>query len=98
MIEIIGYDTFNGKRSSAKRFKRRFVANTTELENEREKLIRKNEDAIVLNSLNDTGAGFKHETNKISIILRKGIIFEYPLKDKNLVAKDIITCISENLK
>lgn len=69
-----------------------------EIENAREKLIRKNADAIVLNSLNDTGAGFKHETNKISIILRKGIIFEYPLKDKNLVAKDIITCISENLK
>ena len=38
MIEITGYDTFNGKRTSAKRFKRRFVANTTELENEREKI------------------------------------------------------------
>lgn len=38
MIEITGYDAFNGKRTSAKRFKRRFVANTTELENEREKI------------------------------------------------------------
>lgn len=68
-----------------------------ELEFAKEKLQRKNADAIVLNSLNDKGAGFKHETNKISIILKKGIIFDYPLKEKNLVAIDIITCISENL-
>lgn len=69
-----------------------------ELANAKEKLIRKNADAIVLNSLNDSGAGFSHQTNKITIILQKDIIFEYPLKDKQLVAKDIITCISENLK
>lgn len=68
-----------------------------ELENAREKLKRKNADAIVLNSLNDPGAGFKHSTNKISIILKKGTIFEFPLKDKQAVAKDIITCIAENL-
>jgi phosphopantothenoylcysteine decarboxylase/phosphopantothenate--cysteine ligase len=69
-----------------------------EIANAKEKLIRKNADAIVLNSLNDTGAGFSHQTNKITIILQKDVIFEYPLKDKKLVAKDIITCISENLK
>jgi phosphopantothenoylcysteine decarboxylase/phosphopantothenate--cysteine ligase len=69
-----------------------------ELANAKEKLLRKNADAIVLNSLNDNGAGFSHQTNKITIILQKDIIFEYPLKDKQLVAKDIITCISENLK
>jgi len=69
-----------------------------ELANAKEKLVRKNADAIVLNSLNDSGAGFSHQTNKITIILQKDIIFEYPLKDKQLVAKDIITCISENLK
>lgn len=68
-----------------------------ELENAIEKLKRKNADAIVLNSLNDPGAGFKHSTNKISIILKKGTIFEFPLKDKQAVAKDIITCIAENL-
>jgi phosphopantothenoylcysteine decarboxylase/phosphopantothenate--cysteine ligase len=69
-----------------------------EIANAKEKLVRKNADAIVLNSLNDSGAGFSHQTNKITIILQKDIIFEYPLKDKQLVAKDIITCISENLK
>lgn len=68
-----------------------------ELENAKEKLVRKNADAIILNSLNDHGAGFRHDTNKISIILKKGSIFEYPLKDKTLVAKDIIACIQENL-
>jgi phosphopantothenoylcysteine decarboxylase/phosphopantothenate--cysteine ligase len=69
-----------------------------EIDNAKEKLLRKNADAIVLNSLNDPGAGFSHQTNKITIILQKDVIFEYPLKDKKLVAKDIITCISENLK
>lgn len=69
-----------------------------EIENAKEKLRRKNADVIVLNSLNDKGAGFSHETNKITIILQKDVIFEYALKDKQLVAKDIITCISENLK
>jgi len=69
-----------------------------EVENATQKLIRKNADAIVLNSLNDQGAGFRHPTNKISIILKKGIIFEYPLKDKQDVGKDIITCISQNFK
>lgn len=67
-----------------------------ELENAKDKLRRKNADAIVLNSLNDPGAGFKHQTNKITIILEKGPIFEYPLKDKMEVAKDILNCISEN--
>jgi phosphopantothenoylcysteine decarboxylase/phosphopantothenate--cysteine ligase len=67
-----------------------------EIDNARQKLENKNADAIVLNSLNDQGAGFQHSTNKISIILKKGTIFEFPLKDKQDVAKDIITCISQN--
>lgn len=53
------------------------------------KLERKNFDFIVLNSLNDAGAGFRHDTNKISIIDHDGCT-EYPLKDKKEVAKDII--------
>jgi phosphopantothenoylcysteine decarboxylase/phosphopantothenate--cysteine ligase len=67
-----------------------------ELENARKKLADKNGDAIVLNSLNDIGAGFKHDTNKISIILKNGLIFEYSLKTKNEVAQDILQCISDN--
>jgi phosphopantothenoylcysteine decarboxylase / phosphopantothenate---cysteine ligase len=67
-----------------------------EIENAKEKLKKKNADAIILNSLNDNGAGFQHSTNKISIILKKDVIFEFPLKDKSEVAKDIVSCISEN--
>lgn len=64
-----------------------------EIENARKKLEKKNADAIVLNSLQDKGAGFKHQTNKITILLKNGSIFEFPLKDKKEVAQDIIQCI-----
>ena len=54
-----------------------------------EKLERKNFDFIVLNSLNDPGAGFRHDTNKITIIsLTDSVV--YPLKSKKEVAADIV--------
>ncbi len=53
------------------------------------KLERKNLDFIVLNSLNDEGAGFRHNTNKISIIDKEGKS-DYSLKPKSEVAQDII--------
>ncbi len=53
------------------------------------KLNRKNLDFIVLNSLNDEGAGFRCDTNKISIIDRNGKT-DYPLKSKAEVAADIV--------
>jgi phosphopantothenoylcysteine decarboxylase/phosphopantothenate--cysteine ligase len=55
------------------------------------KMIAKNFDFIVLNSLNDKDAGFGYDTNKISIIYRSGFKKEYELKSKNYVAEDIIT-------
>lgn len=60
-----------------------------ELENATEKLKRKNLDYIVLNSLNDKGAGFEHQTNKITIINKKGAIKNFELKTKDEVANDI---------
>lgn len=54
-----------------------------------DKLQRKNLDFIVLNSLNDAGAGFRHDTNKITI-LSATACKEYPLKDKKQVAEDIV--------
>lgn len=60
-----------------------------EQQNAQGKLERKNFDFIVLNSLNDAGAGFRHDTNKISIIDREGRT-DYPLKSKTEVAQDII--------
>ena len=64
-----------------------------ELSNAKEKIKKKNLDAIVLNSLADKGAGFQHSTNKITFIPAKGEQTAYPLKDKSEVAKDILTQI-----
>jgi phosphopantothenoylcysteine decarboxylase/phosphopantothenate--cysteine ligase len=61
------------------------------------KVEKKNFDFIVLNSLNDLGAGFKLDTNKIKIINKAGIIKDFPTKSKHEVAKDIILEIINTL-
>ena len=68
-----------------------------ELQNAQSKLERKNFDFIVLNSLNDEGAGFRHDTNKISIIDKNGKT-DYPLKSKREVATDIIDRLVQLIK
>jgi phosphopantothenoylcysteine decarboxylase/phosphopantothenate--cysteine ligase len=60
-----------------------------ELENALGKLKRKNLDLIVLNSLQDKGAGFKKSTNKVTIIDKSEKISEFSLKSKSEVAQDI---------
>jgi phosphopantothenoylcysteine decarboxylase / phosphopantothenate---cysteine ligase len=62
-----------------------------------EKLQRKNLDFIVLNSMNDEGAGFKKDTNKITIIDKDLQKTEYGLKSKADVAKDICNKLVELL-
>jgi phosphopantothenoylcysteine decarboxylase/phosphopantothenate--cysteine ligase len=57
------------------------------------KLESKNADMIVLNSLNDAGAGFRHDTNKITIFQKGGIELSFETKSKNEVAKDIVDTI-----
>lgn len=64
-----------------------------ELENAKEKIIAKNFDMIVLNTLQDNGAGFGHDTNKISIIDKANNIQNFELKTKTEVAKDIVDAI-----
>ncbi|GAA0882579.1 bifunctional phosphopantothenoylcysteine decarboxylase/phosphopantothenate--cysteine ligase CoaBC [Sphingobacterium siyangense] len=64
-----------------------------ELENAKDKLIRKNLDFIVLNSMQDKGAGFATDTNKVTIIDRSGNTREFSLKSKEEVAKDICSII-----
>lgn len=59
-----------------------------------EKLKKKNLDFIVLNSLNDKGAGFRHDTNKITIISSESVQ-EFPLKAKTEVAKDIVNKLKD---
>ena len=67
-----------------------------EVEHAKGKLERKNLDFIVLNSLNDKGACFRHDTNKITIIDKENVI-EFPLKNKKEVATDIINHLAEIL-
>jgi len=61
-----------------------------ELENAKGKLNRKNLDLIVLNSLNDKGAGFKGKTNKVTFVNHKQEVKAFDLKSKAEVAKDIL--------
>ncbi len=69
-----------------------------EATNAESKLKRKNLDFIVLNSLRDAGAGFRCDTNKISIIDRQGESVSYPLKLKQGVAADIVNKLATLLK
>lgn len=69
-----------------------------EATNAESKLKRKNLDFIVLNSLRDAGAGFRCDTNKISIIDNKGEVASYPLKSKQGVATDIVNKLATLLK
>lgn len=69
-----------------------------EVENAIDKLTRKNLDIIVLNSLNDAGAGFGHNTNKITLIDRNGKQKSFELKPKSEVAQDIANAIIDLLQ
>lgn len=64
-----------------------------ELENAKGKLKRKNLNLIVLNSLNDKGAGFKTDTNKVTFIDDNENITEFQLKSKAEVASDLLNKI-----
>jgi phosphopantothenoylcysteine decarboxylase / phosphopantothenate---cysteine ligase len=72
-----------------------------ETNNEKEyalkKLAAKNADYIVLNSLNDAGAGFGHNTNKITIFDKRGGEYKFDLKTKVEVAVDIVNTILKSL-
>jgi phosphopantothenoylcysteine decarboxylase / phosphopantothenate---cysteine ligase len=63
---------------------------TDEIENALKKLVKKNLDFIVLNSLNDQGAGFGVDTNKITILDRHNNLNNFGLKSKDRVAADIV--------
>ena len=61
------------------------------------KIKSKNLDMIVLNSLQDSGAGFGHDTNKISIIKKDGTMVNFDLKSKQDVAMDIVEMVVNHL-
>lgn len=61
-----------------------------ELDNARSKLAKKNLDFIVLNSLNDAGAGFGYDTNKVAFLDKGNKVQTFELKSKKEVAKDVV--------
>jgi phosphopantothenoylcysteine decarboxylase/phosphopantothenate--cysteine ligase len=68
-----------------------------ELENAKRKLNKKNLDLIVLNSLNDPGAGFRTNTNKVTLITRDNKVIPFTVKPKTEVANDILQHIIQQL-
>lgn len=66
--------------------------------NAEKKLEKKNLDMVVLNSLEDKGAGFRTDTNKVTVISRDGMKRSFPLKTKREVANDIVNLIVEHRK
>lgn len=67
-----------------------------EIENAKKKIVKKNLDFIVLNSLRLEGAGFQHDTNQITVIDKENKITNFELKSKQEVAVDIIHYIESN--
>jgi len=67
------------------------------VENARKKLEAKGADLIILNSLNDAGAGFGTDTNKITILTRHGVLKKFDTKQKTEVARDIVATLIEML-
>ncbi len=75
-----------------------FALETDEEEiNAQKKLIKKNFDLVVLNSLRDEGAGFTHDTNKIAIFDRHNNRMAFELKSKKEVASDVVDAIEKEL-
>ena len=83
-----------GENKKATQFLAGFALETN---NEKEfalkKLNSKNADMIVLNSLNDEGAGFGHSTNKITIFDKSGTEYHFDTKPKTEIAADIVDTI-----
>jgi len=67
-----------------------------ELEHAKNKILKKNLDLIVLNSLNDVGAGFGKPTNKVTFIDKDFNVFPQELKSKEEVANDIVSKIVQH--
>lgn len=67
------------------------------IENAKAKLKRKNLDLIVLNTLEDEGAGFGYDTNQVTILDKEGEIQNFPIKSKDDVANDLLDILEKRL-
>jgi phosphopantothenoylcysteine decarboxylase/phosphopantothenate--cysteine ligase len=70
---------------------------TNELAHALGKLQRKNFDLVVLNSLRDAGAGFGHDTNKVSVLDRAGQVLNFELQAKTELARGLVQLIQSRL-
>lgn len=94
-LELLPTKDIARKLGEIKKDKQLLVGFALETDNEEEnaknKIKRKNLDFIILNSLNEEGAGFQVDTNKIKIIDKHNNSFDFELKSKKDVAKDIVS-------
>lgn len=85
-----------GKQKKAQQIMVGFALETNNaVENAQRKLVKKNFDFIVLNDLSDKGAGFGHDTNKVTFLEQNGTITRYTIKTKVEVAADIVHKVTE---
>jgi phosphopantothenoylcysteine decarboxylase/phosphopantothenate--cysteine ligase len=69
-----------------------------EITQAKDKLQRKNLDVIVLNSLNDQGAGFGYDTNQVTLIDKYGSETHIPLKSKTEIAEEVINYLVKSVE
>jgi phosphopantothenoylcysteine decarboxylase/phosphopantothenate--cysteine ligase len=94
LVKTVDIAAALGKEKKAHQLMVGFALETeNEMQHALGKIQSKNLDLIVLNSLNDAGAAFGHDTNKITLIYRSGQIQTFPLKAKTAVAQDIVEAI-----
>ena len=97
LVENIDILKYLGDNKSNKQILVGFALETdNEFQNALSKIENKNLDAIVLNSLNDKGAGFGHDTNKVTFINKNGKTRKFKLKSKIDVSKDIFNELVKN--
>ncbi len=97
LVENIDILKYLGDNKSNKQILVGFALETdNEFQNALSKIESKNLDAIVLNSLNDKGAGFGHDTNKVTFINKNGKTSKFKLKSKIDVSKDIFNELVKN--
>ncbi len=84
-----------GKNKTTKQFLVGFALETNDaIQNATRKIEAKNLDLIILNSLENEGAGFGYDTNRVTLISKQNQVVEFPLKSKKELAKDIVKILS----
>jgi len=87
-----------GQQKTANQYLVGFALETNnEIENARKKVVKKNLDLLILNSLNDKGAGFGFDTNKVTFVKPNNKLTNFELKQKSEMAIDILNQIEQDL-